>query len=107
VKVWSVCVGEGWKSIVDEAVQQLTGAGATITQVKEKFGGLRIYYNAPSDEIYEYCAPIVRRAALYADITCEDCGVPGKNVNVDGWYRTLCPECFKLRLKDREDWLKV
>lgn len=107
MKVWSECIGEGWKSIVDEAVEKLTAMGSTITQVKEKFGGLRIYYKPGHPEVRDYCETVVQAAYARAYITCEDCGNTGSQVDVDGWYRTLCPECFKLRLKDREDWLKV
>jgi len=57
------------------------------TQVKEKFGGLRFYYNGGD----EYIDGITAMAEAMAEITCETCGKPGKKTN-HGWIRTLCDE---------------
>lgn len=35
--------GDGWKGIVEEVCKKIVGRGAKIIQLKEKFGGLRIY----------------------------------------------------------------
>lgn len=55
------------------------------TQVKEKFGGLRFYYNGGDDAI----DGMVRMAESWAGHTCEICGNPGKSNN-EGWISTLC-----------------
>ncbi len=54
-------------------------------QVKEKFGGLRFYYEGGNDQIFG----MVRMAEAWAANTCEECGAPGKMRN-GGWIRTLC-----------------
>lgn len=54
-------------------------------QVKEKFGGLRFYYNG-GDEVV---GGMIRMAKSWADNTCEVCGNPGKSRD-GGWIRTLC-----------------
>lgn len=54
-------------------------------QIKEKFGGLRFYYNGGDDNV----RGMVRMAEAWADSSCEDCGAPGQRRN-GGWIRTLC-----------------
>ena len=56
-----------------------------IQQIKEKFGGLRFYYDGGNDEI----SGMVRMAEAWADRTCEVCGNKGKHRS-GGWIRTLC-----------------
>jgi hypothetical protein len=56
-------------------------------QVKEKFGGLRFYYNGGD----EYISGLTAMAASMSYVTCEECGKPGKP-NSDGWIRTTCEE---------------
>lgn len=56
-----------------------------VVQVKEKFGGLRFYYEGGN----EYVAGLVSMAESWADIACEECGGIGKKRD-GGWVRTLC-----------------
>lgn len=56
-----------------------------IQQIKEKFGGLRFYYDGGNDEI----SGMVRMAELWAGHTCEKCGNKGERRS-GGWVRTLC-----------------
>ncbi len=56
-------------------------------QVKEKFGGLRFYYDGGDDHI----SGMVRMAESWAAVTCEVCGSPGKT-RPGGWIKTLCDE---------------
>jgi len=63
-----------------EAVPQVVAA-----QIKEKFGGLRFYYDGGDDTV----RGMVRMAEAWADSSCEDCGAPGRQRN-SGWIRTLC-----------------
>lgn len=61
-----------------------------ITQVKEKYGGLRIYTAYTSDEIKE----IINQAEQECRETCEACGSK-ENVEQRGthWYKNLCDKC--------------
>jgi hypothetical protein len=54
-------------------------------QVKEKFGGLRFYYDGGDDHI----SGMVRMAESWASHTCEVCGAPGK-LRGQGWVYTAC-----------------
>lgn len=56
-----------------------------ILQIKEKFGGLRFYYDGGDEKI----DGMVRMAESWAARTCETCGNPGKSRS-GGWIRTLC-----------------
>ena len=56
-----------------------------VIQVKEKFGTLRFYYDGGDDHIHG----LVRMAEAMSSVTCETCGVPGKQRS-GGWIRTLC-----------------
>ena len=58
-----------------------------VTQVKEKFGTLRFYYDGGDDVI----DGMVRMAEAMSAVTGEECGVPGEQ-RQGGWIRTLCDE---------------
>lgn len=56
-----------------------------VEQIKEKFGGLRFYYQGGNDEI----SGMVRMSEIWAGRTCETCGNKGERRS-GGWIRTLC-----------------
>ena len=86
-------VPSGWLPIVESAVEQLEALGADILQVKQKFGGLRIYFVAPIQRADEASA-IVANAERICDDTCERCGSVDRVELVEsGWYETLCSRC--------------
>jgi hypothetical protein len=58
-----------------------------VRQIKEKFGGLRFYYDGGNDRIMG----MVTMAEVWAAHTCEECGKPGK-LRSGGWFQTLCDE---------------
>lgn len=58
-----------------------------VTQIKEKFGGLRFYFDGGD----EYVEGLVRMAECWADRSCEICGKPGRSRS-GGWIKTLCDE---------------
>ena len=67
---------------IPEEVQQVR-----VRQIKEKFGGLRFYYDGGDNQIYG----MVRMAESWAAYSCEECGKPGKQRG-GGWIKTLCDE---------------
>lgn len=56
-----------------------------VEQIKEKFGGLRFYYQGGD----EYISGLVSMAESWASRSCETCGDIGKRRS-GGWIRTLC-----------------
>jgi hypothetical protein len=57
-------------------------------QVKEKYGGLRVYFTGGDD----YIDGLVSMAEEYSYKVCEVCGNSGKP-NKGGWITTLCDSC--------------
>lgn len=80
-------VGEGWGNLVRRAYEKLP-EGTNVLQVKEKFGGLRIYVSSAPREYHnlleELCDESIR--------ICEVCGKDGHIDTWHGWYRALCDE---------------
>lgn len=60
-------------------------------QIKEKFGGLRVYDNGSDDVV----AGIILLAETLSYTTCEVCGSPGCVCHAGNWFKTLCPACAK------------
>lgn len=96
-KYGGFAVGKGWYPIIErlssniqqhiewanresEVVEQVV-----VEQIKEKFGGLRFYYQGGDEQIHG----MVRMAEAWAGIACEECGGIGKRRG-GGWVRTLC-----------------
>ena len=81
------CVEKGWHPLINTLIDDLFDLGwdGTVAQVKEKFGGLRFYIGAGSDEVYDK----INEAENKSYSLCEECGQPGK-VRHGGWLKTLC-----------------
>ena len=63
---------------------------AKFDQVKEKYGGLRMYFSGGDD----YVAGLVSMAEAMSYKICEVCGNKGE-CNKSGWFTTLCEGCRK------------
>ena len=77
---------EKWEKRIEEEKQKIISV--QFTQVKEKFGTLRIYHNCDND----YIDGLISMAESMSSITCEQCGNKG-TLNTKGWYHTLCEPC--------------
>ena len=60
-----------------------------VEQIKEKFGGLRVYVNGADDFIYD---KIVQTEKDSKHI-CEFCGLGGAMSKNGHYYRTVCGDC--------------
>jgi hypothetical protein len=95
-----IAVGTGWWPIIEKLCANIQShtdwwnknretrpvvEQVVVEQIKEKFGGLRFYYQGGDDTI----AGMVRMAEAWADHSCEECGSPGTRRS-GGWIRTLC-----------------
>lgn len=91
--------GKGWWPMIEKVVAAIDSYNAAhpdslveVTQIKQKFGGLRIYHhNAPED-----IRQLIDEAIEASWQTCERCGsTTGVTTNLEGYRLTLCPECRK------------
>ena len=91
--------GPGWHPLIKDALTRIEALGIAnlaILQVKEKFGGLRIYLSLDNDETNA----IITAAEDEAHNTCEECGSKETvELRGDGWLRTLCNPCEEKRKK--------
>ncbi len=71
-----------------------------IIQIKEKFGGLRIYFNGGDDNING----MIEMAIEIANNTCEICGSTENVGMTQGWYVTCCKSCFELKKTNLKVW---
>lgn len=94
--------GDGWFQIVydlsvsiETFAAQLKADGVStellpcVSQVKEKFGGLRFYV----DNLYQNMADLIDAAEVLSQETCDVCGGPAKRLYTNGWLRTICDIC--------------
>jgi hypothetical protein len=92
-KVSPTNVGKGWQPIVRIVISECDTRGVIITQIKEKFGGLRIYTKHSHPGI-EFIDGMIRLAERVCAITCEFCGAPGQRITTKRqWLKTLCNSC--------------
>lgn len=79
--------GPGWKKLYEPLLELAKAEGVQVTQIKEKFGGLRFYIFGGSEKLYA----AIERAEAESLVTCEECGAAGTERG-GGWVRTLCDE---------------
>lgn len=84
------CVGSGWSGLIDELFDLLEAYKVEATQVKEKFGELRVYTHPAHEELYDKIEELEKRSAKI----CETCGAPGRVQNRGGWLRAICKPCL-------------
>jgi hypothetical protein len=100
--------GDGWEPLIRELSEKLETMILALpedgrhhvraSQVKEKFGTLRFYMSAETDEM----SAAIREAERKSAVTCEICGQPGKS-REGGWILTLCDKCQEKRLEEKEE----
>jgi hypothetical protein len=83
--------GDGWYQLIRQFCESASKRGDPIrlSQIKEKWGGLRVYYYG-GDEFVAGACEVVERLSYFV---CEGCGKPGVCARTGGWYRTECGEC--------------
>jgi hypothetical protein len=96
-KYGGFAVGKGWWHIIETLCRNIQGhidfktkqgtpiPQVTVAQIKEKFGGLRFYYDGGDD----YIRGMVNISESWAGVSCEICGDLGHRTQ-GGWIKTLC-----------------
>lgn len=121
---WFEC-GDGWFTLIDDLCGNIVHAikneksildyrkkqgedvrkedyeavEVTISQVKEKYGGLRFYVYGGGDRI----RGMIDFAESFSYKICESCGNPGK-LSQNGWWRTLCEPCRANDERKKVEW---
>lgn len=83
---------DGWEEIIYNYLWEIISKCPEIKfiQIKEKFGGLRIYARNISADTSDRVNEIITLATNKSLITCDVCGKTGKLRNDNGWLRTRC-----------------
>jgi len=103
---WGFECNDGWFNIINMLCRNIQShlnwkqeiPQVVVTQVKEKFGSLRFYYDGGD----EYVSGLVSMAEAISEVTCEACGEPGEARQV-GWHKVLCETHHQEREKVRND----
>lgn len=89
-----LAVDPGWFDLLFAVFHLAAGLGAAngweTLQVKEKYGTLRLYYEAEPD-VADSLDRIVEAAEHLSGHICEKCGAPGE-LRPGGYVRTFCDE---------------
>lgn len=94
--------GKGWESLYKPIFEYIENYNKdkndkdkiVITQVKEKWGGLRIYTNFHTDELFD----MICNAEKESYNICEECGSRKDIGYTKGWIQTICYDCIKKRV---------
>lgn len=91
---YGVSTGDGWYDIINDACSKLVEYPVEFSQVKEKFGELRMYftYTDPNMTPEQLTAiqEIVDEACEKSHRTCDVCGAEGKIRTVHNWLAARC-----------------
>lgn len=97
---WGFECSSGWHFIIDTCCQHIQSyidnnahldiPQVVATQVKEKFGTLRFYYDGGN----EYIDGIVSHTEYLSEFYCEECGTTNEVGLTAGWYKTICKKCW-------------
>lgn len=84
---------EGWSDLVRGLLLTIAEVDpdCRITQLKEKFGGLRVYTEGTNDAAGE----AIEAAEKLSFRICEQCGEFGVTRSRGGWLRTFCEPCAR------------
>ena len=91
--------GAGWNWLVEQVFEYIEAQDVetTVVQVKEKFGGLRIYtagVQADGDRAADRVFNAIQFAGHLSRGICEMCGQTGATFHDEGWLQTRCDNCF-------------
>lgn len=77
--------GAGWLTLVDVLYDNRPD-GVVITEVFQKWGGLKVSYDGESEHFEELADNVYK----ISEHLCEVCGNSGGYTIIDGWETTLC-----------------
>lgn len=97
------CLVEDFLEEINEAAKDYTSNTVIVSEIKEKFGGMRIYvdYHLPDEQILEM-EKIVSKYEHLSLKTCTMCGCEDHQMHKRRgyWDIVVCEECYNKRIKD-------
>lgn len=96
-ELFGIECGKGWNKLIIPILDyiDLYNSGhddkIEILQIKEKFGGLRIYTSFSTPELDQ----LINDAEEQSFKTCEYCGSTKNVSQTTGWIKTLCRKCMR------------
>lgn len=92
----SIDCNDGWFDILWRLCDDIYAMGPKVSQIKEKFGGLRFYASFTS-EYSKQGWERIRKAEEESYEICELCGAKGELRITDGWRNTTCIKCHETK----------
>ena len=100
IELFGVECGKGWYDLIRPIVEYVEKFNEEnnlseenkirFVQIKEKWGGLRIYTNYGTKELHD----MIDKAEEESYNVCENCGLTNNvGLKIDGWNQTLCHYC--------------
>lgn len=90
---FGLCIGVGWRDLLWKLCEDIQAINPPedfkFSQIKEKFGGLRAYYDGGNEEVWD----LVNKAEQDSFNVCEGCGSRESITTEGGWLITLCKTC--------------
>src|SRR5690606_35655364 len=84
---YGMYIGDGWLVLIDIFCNMYPTA--KIAQIKEKFGGLRLYLHGENErEVFD----TIRLLENLSLRMCEKCGKNASPLTYDGWIKTVCED---------------
>lgn len=101
--MWGLDCGDGWFDLIWETCEKLkpmVSDDFRFSQVKEKYGGLRMYWNDNSKAFrppghWDKISKIISKAEEKSETICELCGKPSTIRRTESdWLYNCCNECW-------------
>lgn len=92
---------KGWYGLINTIIEKIIDYNSShiqkieITQIKEKYGGLRFYITFGTDEIYD----LIDECEDESYNICEICGSKENVFQTDGWIKTICKKCYENEIR--------
>ena len=88
---WRIAFGDMFCEEMDAAIKKENAVDEFyISQLKEKFGALRVYPSGTTPEI----SSIIRKYEFLSHYICAHCGKPDVYMTNTGWILPLCKDCY-------------
>lgn len=100
-RVWpgrGIEVNRGWHELLMKCHEECVKVDPEYSfyMAKEKYGILRFEARSEKGSLFD----ITGHYENLSRSICEDCGSDADQCSIDGWYRTLCDDCYEAICED-------